>query len=468
MRFGKWEIVSKAAILEPVGANTHGWGWGGFPWVIREWDAGDWQKNKEVRPENIMMNAAVFSCVSLIAQDISKMPYRLMERDSDGIWEETTSSAYSPVLSQPNDFQNQMQFRESWMLSKLMRGNTYILKQRDARNVVVALYVLDPCLVKPLVSTNDDGTPGEVFYQLQCDNLAGIAEPGLIVPASEIIHDRWNTFWHPLCGLSPLYAAALPALLSLKGVRNSERFFGNAAMPSGILTAPGPITPEKAKAVAEFWRDNFTGANAGRVAIVGDGLKFDRVTGTNADAQLMDLLKWSAEQVAACFHVPPYKIGAGAAPAYANYEAGTQDYYQNALQVHVQAQEQLLTGGLNADPYQVNVDESVLLRMDTAAQVDSATKGIGGGLYTVNDGRKKVGLKALKGGDTVFLQQQMWSLEELAERAENGQPTGTTAAPAREARQGLAAPAPAEDDAAAKNWYAEAIAELNETLGTAA
>ena len=52
------------------------------------------------------------------------------------------------------------------MLSKLWRGNTYVLKVRDDRNVVTALHVLDPTRVQPLVS--DDGS---VFYRLSSDNL---------------------------------------------------------------------------------------------------------------------------------------------------------------------------------------------------------------------------------------------------------------------------------------------------------
>lgn len=42
-----------------------------------------------------------------------------------------------------------------------MHGNTYVLKARDARGVVNALYVLDPCRVEPLISES-----GAVYYRL--------------------------------------------------------------------------------------------------------------------------------------------------------------------------------------------------------------------------------------------------------------------------------------------------------------
>ena len=56
--------------------------------------------------------------------------------DDDGIWTETTSPAFSPVLRKPNRSQTIVKFVESWMFSKLLHGNTYVLKERDERGVV--------------------------------------------------------------------------------------------------------------------------------------------------------------------------------------------------------------------------------------------------------------------------------------------------------------------------------------------
>lgn len=91
------------------------------------------------------------------------------------------------------------------MQSKLLHGNTYVLKRRNARGQVESLHILDPKSVKPLVSTE-----GGIYYQLRSSNLAVISEP-VTVPAREIIHDRGMTPHHPLVGVSPLTAALLAA-----------------------------------------------------------------------------------------------------------------------------------------------------------------------------------------------------------------------------------------------------------------
>ncbi len=165
--------------------------------VIRESFSGAWQQNVEINRDLALTYFAVFSCMTLIASDISKLRVKLMQRGDGGIWQETQNPAYDPVLRKPNSIQTRIQFFENWLLSKLSNGNAYILKRRDGRGVVTALYVLDPQRVQPLVSES-----GDVFYRLSTDNISGI-EQDVVVPAREIIHDRYNCLFHPLIGLSP-------------------------------------------------------------------------------------------------------------------------------------------------------------------------------------------------------------------------------------------------------------------------
>ena len=50
------------------------------------------------------------------------------------VWNVSTSPAFSPVLRKPNRYQNHIQFVENWIMSKLTRGNAYVLKERDQRD----------------------------------------------------------------------------------------------------------------------------------------------------------------------------------------------------------------------------------------------------------------------------------------------------------------------------------------------
>ena len=380
--------------------------------LIRESFTGAWQQNVEVKLDSVLSHSAVFRCVSLIASDVAKMRIRLVEVDADGIWSETTSPSYSPVLRKPNRFQNRIQFFTNWMESKLTRGNTYVLKERDNRGVVIRLYVLDPNRVKPLVA--DDGA---VYYELRQDTLAGLGESSVIVPAKEIIHDRWNTLFHPLVGLSPIFANGLAATQGQAIQNMSAGFFHNGAQPGGVLTAPGAIADETAKRLKEHWDANYTGKNRGKVAVLGDGLHYEPMTAKMVDSQLVEQLKWSAETVCSVFGVPAYKAGVGQAPAYNNVEALNQQYYSDCLQIHIESVELCLDEGLELKaPYGTEFDIDDLLRMDTATQIEALTNATTGGLMKPDEGRKKLGLKPVEGGDAVYLQEQNYSLSALAKR----------------------------------------------------
>jgi HK97 family phage portal protein len=376
----------------------------------------------------VLSYSAIYACMTLIAGDVAKLRIKLVEQKR-GIWTEVEgNSPFLPVLRKPNKMQNRIQFLENWILSKLMRGNTYVLKVRDQRGIVTALYILDPNRVKTMVS--DDGS---VFYQLSSDNVTGI-QNDVQVPSSEIIHDRFNCLFHPLIGTSPIFAAGVAATQGINIQNNSAAFFGNKSQPGGILTAPGAISTETALRLKADWQSNYTGENAGKIAVMGDGLTFQSLGMLSAsDSQLVEQLKWTAETVCSVFHVPPYKIGVGAMPTNNNIQALNVEYYSQCLQALIEAAELCLDEGLGLDRVEgkmlgTEFDLDGLLRMDSVTQMDVLEKA--SGVMTIDEKRKKLDLRAVTGGASVYLQQQNYSLEALAKRDAGPDPFGTAKAPA--------------------------------------
>lgn len=411
--------IQKAAPtgLGSILANRGGW----LP-IIRESFAGAWQTNVTVDRNTIVTSPAIFACMTLIASDIAKCRLRLVERDGNGIWNEVENPAYSPVLRKPNAFQTRNQFWEHYVLSKLANGNVYVLKGRDARGVVTSLNILDPMRVQPLVAED-----GEVFYQLNSDNIAGLRTQ-VTVPASEIIHDRMNCLFHPLVGISPITAAALAATQSLNIQRDYASFFGNRSVPGGVLTHPDDLSEDDAKKLKEEWESNFGGSNSGKTAVLANGLKFEPMRVTAHDAQVVEQLKWTAEVVCSVFHVPLYKIGAGPIPSVGNVQALNLEYYSQALQMLIESAESAMDDGLRTgDKLGVEFDTSDLLRMDELTQIQVAKEGVGAGILSPNEARKRINHGPVEGGEFPVLQQQNWPLPALAKRPA---PTGENPNPA--------------------------------------
>lgn len=447
-RIGRLLAPREKGVAMPINENRGGW----FP-LVRESFTGAWQRNITIDRPSVMSFHAVYACMTLIASDVAKLRCKLMEL-SGGIWTEADSPAFSPVLRKPNRYQNRIQFWECWILSKLARGNTYVLKERDQRGIVVALYVLDPNRVKPLVA--DDGS---VFYRLNADNISGL-DKEITVPASEIIHDRFNCLFHPLIGVSPIYAAGVAAMQGVAIQNDSASFFANRSQPGGILTAPGEIAQEDADRLKEAWSTRYTGENAGKIAVVGNGLTYTAIGMSAHDSQLIEQLKWTAEVVCSTFHVPPYKIGVGNMPPYTNVQALNVEYYSQCLQSHIEAAELCMDEGLgigvgtskDGHTYGTEFDVDNLLRMDSVALMETLKVGVGGSIMAPNEARKKIDLKPVKGGDAPLAQQQNYSLEALAKRDATDDPFGKAAPPAPPS-----APAANQNDQAAQDQAAKSL-----------
>jgi HK97 family phage portal protein len=394
--------------LSPV--SDRGW------YTVFESFTGAWQRNVEINQDRVLSHPTVYACVTLIASDIGKLALRLMAQHQSGIWQETTSAAFSHVLRKPNNYQTRQQFIETWVVSKLIHGNAYILLATDNRNTVSAMYVLDPTRVKPLVAP--DGT---VYYQLNEDDLSGVHQDMPAVPAEWIIHDRMESLFHPLVGTSPLYAAGLAATQGLNIASNSTKFFGNNSQPGGILTAPNDISDENAARIKAYWETAYQGDNVGKIAVLGDGMKYEAMAVKAVDAQLIEQDQNAAERICSAFHVPPYMVGVGPTPTYNNVEALSQQYYTQCLQKKIEAIEALLDEGLGLRQagFRSEFDLDDLLRMDSATLVRSITEAVDAAVMTPNEGRRKLNLLPVPGGDTPYKQQQDFSLAALAERDAN-------------------------------------------------
>lgn len=392
---------------------------------VREPFTGAWQQNQTLTTRDGMLaSSAVFSCVDLISSDVAKLRIKSV-RLQDGVWQEYSAPRFTGVLRKPNPYQTRLQFFKNWLSSKLAYGNAYILLSRNASGAIVQMDVLNPRYVVPLVAPD-----GSVFYQCTVSPLQVSPMESVVFPARDIIHDRGITSWHPLIGMTPIAACAASATLASAISTNSAAFFSNAARPSGILSAPGAISDSTAARLKQQIEQGYSGNNAGRLLVAGDDMTYSPMTMTGADAQTIEQLKWTAEDVARCFHVPGHKIGldtgARTASSSAIYESM---YYSDCLQYYLEAVEQLLDDAFSVpDSTGLRFDLTGLMRMDETARHTANAQAVSAGYMTPNEARATVNLPPVPGGETPYLQQQNFSLQALAKRDASGDPFGSASA----------------------------------------
>lgn len=379
---------------------------------VFDWLPGAWQQNRAYdHPDSVISHPTVYACISRVATDVGKLR-PMVQQMREGIWAKTDPPRYARLLMKPNSYQNHIEFKENWIHSKLVHGNTYALKVRGEENRVEELLILDPTRVMPLVSDS-----GDVWYRLDPDNLNRFGGSQITVPASEVIHDKCNALFHPLVGLSPLFASTVSAQGGLAILKDTRSFFENGANPAGILMAPGPIEPETIQRLKEQWKQKYSGDNTGDIAVIGGGMTYQAHKMNATDAQLVEQLKLSSEAICSVYAVPPHMVGVGPMPTHDNIEALTQAYYSNCLQIHIEKFELLIAMGLDMpNGTRIELDLDGLFRTDTTRKIDILTKGVSGMIMKPNEARAKMNLEPVEGGDAVYSQQQYYSLEALAKR----------------------------------------------------
>lgn len=453
MRLFGYDVAVRKAVPKTLSGVDDSRGWHtvftgpGFP----QW----FQRNESVdlNPDRALENGWVFACQTLIAADIGKLAPMLRKwDDGERIYEDAVSASVSPFLLKPNPYQTWPKFMQRWMFSKLSDGNAYALKVRDNRDVVVRAHILDPRRTTPMVSES-----GEVFYRLGQDNLAELQDSDVIVPASEIMHDRMWCLFHPLVGLSPIFANLMAAVQGLEIQGSSAKFFANSSIPSGVLVSPQKMDDTLAKSYKDRWERDYGGENRGRTAVLGNGLEYKQITVSPVDSEIVSQLKSSAEMIASTYHVPAFKIGAGPIPPGQSAQALNVIYYSDCLQSLIIDAQETLREGLDLDQkgfvLHLNLDD--LLLMDANTQMDVITKGVQGRVVAPNEGRRKLNLPSVDGGDAVLAQHQDHSLAAIAARDAGPDPFASAGA------QPAAAPtsAPAANDDTAEEAAAKSLAD---------
>jgi HK97 family phage portal protein len=180
--------------------------------------------------------------------------------------------------------------------------------------------------------------------------------------------------------------------------------YRNGGVPKGVLSVDEPLTLEQGLEMADAWRAAYGGSeNAGKIAVLDRGGKFQTVGMTNENAQFIEQLQLSATDAARLLNIPPAFIGAeGSAMTYDNASSNNRHLLTYALRPWLD----LVEGALNMDdelfgvrsPWVPRFNTDEITRPDQEARYAGYASAIQAGWMTVGDAREFEGLPPLKAG----------------------------------------------------------------------
>lgn len=385
-----------------------GWSYWGNPFPVPFGDG--FQSGLTLSKATTKNIPTVYACVMAVSKAISLCyPQHMVPDDDEETLEKSTTSPASRVLRKPNSYQTWPQFILNVIATMLFDGESFVLIVRDERYAVKALHQMNNANCTPYV----EPTTGEVFYSVG-DNPMLPQMTSYMVPARDMIHFRQYCPRHPLVGESAIAAAALAAGVNVALSANQAAFYNNMSRPSGILSTDAVLTKDQLAQLRAAFDEQSKDMAAGKIPVLGGGMKFSAMGISSQDAQLVEAQRMSIEEIARVFGVPLPVIGDLSHGNLSNTEATINFWLATGLGSTIENVERSFDAAFNlpATEY-IELDVTALLRMDFTARVEGYTKAIQGGLIAPNEAREKEGLPDVEGGDDVFLQQQMVSVSLL-------------------------------------------------------
>ena len=356
-----------------------------------------------VTSSTAMQHVAVMSCVSILSEDVAKLPLQIWRRKDDGGKEPAKDHFLYPLLRRPNGWQTRFEFIEMMQAALVLRGNAYAVIIRDGRGVPVSLVPIHPDRV-----TLFEAPGGEYFFAVSRQGLhesAMLKDFPLLIHSEDMFHLRWLSTWNSLLGVSRIQLMREAVGLSMAQEQHAAYFAANGARPSGALQTDAKLDKEVYDRLTAAIRGDQAGfRNSGKIRIFEQGLKWTQLSMSMVDADFIAARRFSVEDIGRGFRVPLYKLGVPSEGQGTAMIQQDQEYLNNVVSSYCNrwTTRAELTFGLDGEELFLEFDYSHFLKADIKTRFDAYRQAVGGPWMAVNEARKSEGLDAAEGGDTVL------------------------------------------------------------------
>lgn len=392
-----------------------------------------WQRNLAVQTQT--PNVDAFACANLYATSLSGVGMQHIKKNPNGSIKVLKDTPASRFCRYPNEYQKSSDFFLTYILGLMLTGNSLAFAHYDDRYAIDAVHLLPS--QTPRYGLDDQSN---YYYDISGNPLVPfeeLLEQNYIVPARKVAHSRLYCPRHPLEGISPLSFASVSGGLGnlIRGTASS--FFNNESRPSGVLSTEMNLTKEQMDKLRSFWNEQTTGRNIGGTPILSNGLKWEQVTMSAVDAELIQTLKLTSLDIAKVFGVPPSMLGIDSNGTMSSTEALINQWRATGLNFvaqHIESTFERL--------FKLPVDEELrfdldnLARTDFASKVEALTKSIQQGLMSPNEARARMDLGAVAFGDEPRVQAQVVPLSQVAmTQSMASAPSANEAKPAQDPKE---------------------------------
>ncbi len=254
--------------------------------------------------------SAVFAAVQIISETVASLPLMVYREDDKGVRTATRQHPVARIFAgDANEWQTTPEWIETMTAHCLLRGNAFAEIIRDGRGAPVQVVPYHPDQVRVVQIPET----GRIRYEVTTPHN-GVRR----LLAEEVLHLRDRSD-DGILGKSRLHRARETFQTAMAVERFAGSTYRNGAALSGVVTHPDQIGPEAAKTLRESIEALYRGAsNAGRIGVFEEGMSWTALSVSPEDAQMLESRRFSIEQIARMYRVPPPVLGDLSNGSYAN------------------------------------------------------------------------------------------------------------------------------------------------------
>ncbi|NFN17838.1 phage portal protein [Clostridium botulinum] len=325
---------------------------------------------------NLALNlSSVYKCLSIRSGTISKMPIQTFMRTSKGKKRVDNSVSYLLEI-RPNRLTTPSQFKKMISIDIDIWGNAYSLII-DKRKALKRL--------EPWRTTVNIMSDGSLRYKYQDPITLKLQT----YTDEEVMHFK-DFGTDGIMGKSKIQLARETLGNAKASNKLLSKYYKNGTLAKGILTHPGTLDKTAKDNIKSAWREANSGiSNAYDIPVVDSGLKYEDISMSFEDAQFLNLNKFSVEEIARFFNVPPYMLGIMDGAKFNNVQSQSMDFVTNTIQPLITDIEEEINYKLfytleKQKGYYTKFNMAVAMRADDISRANFYEKMLNNGLYSIN------------------------------------------------------------------------------------
>jgi HK97 family phage portal protein len=340
----------------------------------------------------------VKTLVSKLGTGTSRLPIGTYQRTDKGR-QDASHTPYGELMRRPNPRLGRVLLWLWVSCTYDLYGESMLLKLRDDSGRVRELWPMHPANVLVKVIN------GEVFYGYMGRGY----DLRAVWPASEVVHFRAYNPDTLLRGLSPCEPLRQTLLAEDAMRRTSAAMWRNGARAGVVLSHPKTLSKPAAEKLKAAWDAMHAGVdNAGKTAVLEEGLTPHLLQQTAEDMQYIDGRRLNREECCAVWDVPPPAVHILDRATFSNVTENLRSLYRDTHAARLPIFEDTLRNQLAPDFTALDeiymtflLDE--ILRGDAEKAIPANAQAIGTAQATPNEVRRQGNLPDVEGGDELYI-----------------------------------------------------------------